>query len=168
MADQGDRSGTGTSRTHTFTYTVTTFADPFLVCQECGQPVSGYYNAPGHDLDCANVPCRHLGVRSTCMSWGPVDGCRCPKPCEMPHVRPPVTGNGSSTVLGYMPQLYRSGAFVDALNECCSLAMARGFVYDALLDTSLWRIVERQIVDGVVEVRPVENCDVPPAPATVG
>lgn len=75
------------------------------------------------------------------------------------RVRPAVTGNGSSTVLGYMPQLYRSGAFVDALNKCCSLAMARGFVYDALLDTSPWRIVERQIVDGVVEVRPVENSD---------
>ena len=74
--------------TATFTYTVTTFADPFLVCEECGRPVSGYYNAPGHDLDRSNVPCRHLGVQSTCMSWGPVDGCRCEPPCASPEGTP--------------------------------------------------------------------------------
>lgn len=81
FADQPNDALEEAPRTATFTYTVTTFANPFAVCEKCHRPVSGYYNAPGHGMDRRNVPCRHLGVLSACMSWSPVDGCRCDVPC---------------------------------------------------------------------------------------
>lgn len=72
------------THTMTFTYTVVHYANPFLVCEVCGAKVVGYIDASGHDLHFHSHPCRHLPIRSTCHSWGPVDGCRCRKPCEVP------------------------------------------------------------------------------------
>lgn len=66
------------THTMTFTYTVVHYANPFLVCEVCG------VDAPSHELHLRSHPCRHLPMRSTCHSWGPVDGCRCRKPCEVP------------------------------------------------------------------------------------
>lgn len=80
FADQPNDALEEAPRTATFTYTVTTFANPFAVCEKCHRPVSGYYNAPGHGMDRRNVPCRHLGVLSACMSWSPVDGWSRPDP----------------------------------------------------------------------------------------
>jgi hypothetical protein len=54
------------------TRTYVTFANPYLRCDECGEPVRSYW----HD-DTTNRPCGHRGVTSACPSWGPVDGCSC-------------------------------------------------------------------------------------------
>jgi hypothetical protein len=65
-----------TTRTHVYV----TFADPFLDCLKCGQPVDAWHNAQACGCDSAdwNVPCEHrAGIDGVCPSWGPVDGCRC-------------------------------------------------------------------------------------------
>lgn len=64
---------------HTSTHTFTTeqFADPHLVCTECGRHVEGYVVAPGHPEDMENWPCRHKWMANLCPSWSPVDGCQC-------------------------------------------------------------------------------------------
>lgn len=72
------------SHTSTHTYTVVEFANPYLICDQCGRPVRGYRQSPSEDDDGLLVPCGHLGVTSTCPSWGPVDGCRCGPPCPLP------------------------------------------------------------------------------------
>lgn len=67
--------------THTRTHVTVDFADPYLVCDGCRRPVTGWH----HHTLCGcretfwNEPCgcRRAGVDSTCPSWGPVDGCRC-------------------------------------------------------------------------------------------
>ncbi len=64
----------------THTNTTVLFADPYLRCDECGEPALGYTVTPGRgmDGDGANWPCGHqAGVTSDCPSWSPVDGCRC-------------------------------------------------------------------------------------------
>ena len=72
--------------THTRTHVYVKFANPFLVCDTCRDPVWGFHDPTkcgetpegwffGRDW---NMPCEHrAGVTSVCPSWGPVDGCRC-------------------------------------------------------------------------------------------
>lgn len=68
--------------THTSTYTVTEFADPYKVCEQCGGWVDGVLDAPGPLIV---VPCEHKSdYRSICPSWGPVDGCQCER-YGLPH-----------------------------------------------------------------------------------
>lgn len=80
--------------THTRTHVYIEFADPYLVCDLCHQPVPRW-----HDDDrCGcrdgfwNEPCGHqAGVTSVCPSWGPVDGCTCVRVFgEVLHGEPPV------------------------------------------------------------------------------
>ncbi|KAF2774630.1 hypothetical protein [Streptomyces sp. OM5714] len=68
------------TRTHTRTHVFVSFANPFLVCQLCRQPVPRWHN--NSRCGCAeepwNEPCSHnAGVTSVCPSWSPVDGCQC-------------------------------------------------------------------------------------------
>ena len=64
--------------TATHTHTVVRYADPFLICEECGLRAEGYVHSPGHEEDFENWPCRHRApIKSLCPSWSPVDGCRC-------------------------------------------------------------------------------------------
>lgn len=66
--------------THTRTHVHVSFANPFLVCDRCRQPVSAWHNpeACGCDASFWNKPCEHrAGVTSVCPSWSPVDGCQC-------------------------------------------------------------------------------------------
>lgn len=66
--------------TFTRTHTYITFADPFLDCLKCGQPVDKWHNPDrcGCDDATMNEPCGHeSGITSVCPSWSPVDGCRC-------------------------------------------------------------------------------------------
>lgn len=68
-------------RTHTRTHVYVTFANPFLVCLRCRQPVHWWHNQDrcGCDDTWWNMPCGHerAGITSVCPSWGPVDGCTC-------------------------------------------------------------------------------------------
>lgn len=62
-------------------HTRITLADPNLRCGVCGKRVEGFHDP--ERCRCGggfyHVPCRHLAeARSTCPSWGPVDGCCCP------------------------------------------------------------------------------------------
>lgn len=62
------------THTHTRTYTVVEFADPYKTCDECGEWVVGFRELPGMP----NHPCgHHAGYTDLCPSWGPVDGCQC-------------------------------------------------------------------------------------------
>jgi hypothetical protein len=71
------------SYTTTHTHTITEFANPYLRCDVCGQPVEGMIALEGQATTCNHrgelIPCRHLGVTSICPSWSPVVGvgCRC-------------------------------------------------------------------------------------------
>ncbi|MEU1552088.1 hypothetical protein ABZ517_05125 [Streptomyces scabiei] len=67
--------------THTRTHTHIKFANPYLVCTQCHQPVSAWHNpdACGCSTTTRYLPCQHTaGARDTCPSWSPVDGCLCP------------------------------------------------------------------------------------------
>ena len=68
------------TRTHTRTHVEIAFANPFLVCDACRQPVPAWHNddACGCDSGFWNEPCGHrAGTTSVCPSWDPVDGCQC-------------------------------------------------------------------------------------------
>lgn len=74
------------TRTHTKTYNVTTFADPYKKCRQCGGWITGVLAAPGPVI---LVPCEHQSdYRDVCPSWGPVDGCQC-EPID--HAVPPAS-----------------------------------------------------------------------------
>lgn len=65
---------------HTRTHVFVSFANPFLVCDLCRQPVPRWHNNDkcGCAEECWNEPCSHnAGVTSVCPSWSPVDGCLC-------------------------------------------------------------------------------------------
>lgn len=63
------------TRTHTKTYPVITFADPYKQCCQCEEWITGVLDKPGPLI---LVPCEHESdYRDVCPSWGPVDGCRC-------------------------------------------------------------------------------------------
>ena len=79
-----------TTRTHTRTHVNISFANPFLVCDQCQQPVPAWHNPDR--CGCGgggwqNLPCGHqAGVTSVCPSWGPVDGCTCQQALgHVPH-----------------------------------------------------------------------------------
>lgn len=65
--------------TYTRTHVQTSFANPYLICDVCEQPVTGFHDRErcGCNDERCNVPCGHLGVHSVCPSWSPVDGCCC-------------------------------------------------------------------------------------------
>ena len=59
--------------THTKTFTVTYFANPYLECGRCRLRAAGFQ--PGTAI---LWPCGHKAMtHSVCPSWGPVEGCRC-------------------------------------------------------------------------------------------
>jgi hypothetical protein len=72
------------TRTVTSTHVTVSFANPYLVCDHCQQPVTEWHNPEvcGCQLEgWENAPCGHrAGITSTCFSWGPVDGCSCADP----------------------------------------------------------------------------------------
>ncbi|MFD1832431.1 hypothetical protein ACFSJS_22690 [Streptomyces desertarenae] len=75
--------------THTRVHTYITFANPYLVCSACGQPVPRWHD----DTKCGcaagwwNDPCGHRAdFDSVCPSWDPVDGCQCAEKLgHVPH-----------------------------------------------------------------------------------
>ena len=71
--------------THVRVHTFISFANPFLVCDDCGKSVPRFHDPERCGCESkpfCNDPCEHLGATSTCPSWGPVDGCSCPTPCR--------------------------------------------------------------------------------------
>lgn len=86
--------------TYTRVHTHVTFADPFLVCDECRNRVTGFHDPEhcGCTGDFHLLPCNHVAEPvSTCPSWSPVDGCRCQEHLgHVPHARPvgPAPDNG--------------------------------------------------------------------------
>lgn len=79
--------------TRTRTHVFVGFANPYLVCEICHQPVPRWHNRDkcGCEDEASfwNEPCGHTaGLIGTCPSWSPVDGCQCTGP--NPH-RIPVT-----------------------------------------------------------------------------
>lgn len=78
----------GAAMTYTRVHTYISFANPFLICDECGQPVARFHDPDRCGCESkplCNDPCEHLGFTSTCPSWGPVDGCRCPEHLGAPR-----------------------------------------------------------------------------------
>lgn len=82
----------------TYTYTrvhhVITSADPYKICRQCNQWITGILDKPGSAIV---VPCEHESdYRDVCPSWGPVDGCQCIEhlgirehgipPSDVPHI----------------------------------------------------------------------------------
>jgi hypothetical protein len=68
------------SATYTRVHTYITFANPYLVCGQCGQFAPRWHdNAKcGCDASFWNEPCGHKAdINSVCPSWSPVDGCIC-------------------------------------------------------------------------------------------
>lgn len=77
--------------THTTTYTVIEFADPFKMCERCDGWVTGVAVFPDEFRASENLPCRHAGYRSVCPSWSPVDGCQCVEYLgHVAHLTPPA------------------------------------------------------------------------------
>lgn len=74
---------------HTFTRTVhaSTPANPYLVCEQAGDPIHRFTHTGDHEGPLQYEPCGHTGdYRNTCPSWSPVDGCRCAAQLgEVPH-----------------------------------------------------------------------------------
>lgn len=70
--------------THTRTFNVIRFADPYKTCDACGQRITGVLDGTRHPT---NVPCEHrAGYTDRCPSWSPVDGCLCAEHLgEIPH-----------------------------------------------------------------------------------
>lgn len=69
------------SVTHLHAY----FANPFLVCIKCREPVPSWHDdkACGCGESFWNNPCGHkAGVSSTCITWSPVTGCFCRRECR--------------------------------------------------------------------------------------
>lgn len=67
--------------THTRTHVHVSFANPYLVCDQCGEFVPRWHNPAACGCDGTgwrNEPCGHQAEASSCCpSWGPVDGCLC-------------------------------------------------------------------------------------------
>lgn len=62
--------------THTRVHTTITFANPHLICMECGQPATGYHNS--HYCGCGAAwwlhPCRHQAdTRNANILWSPTE-----------------------------------------------------------------------------------------------
>jgi hypothetical protein len=67
--------------THTRVHTHITFANPWLICTDCGQRAEGWHNPQPCGCErrgWENMPCGHqASISSRCPSWSPVNGCRC-------------------------------------------------------------------------------------------
>ncbi len=64
------------SRTFTRTYNSIDFADPYKLCNSCGEWITGVLDMPIGPL--IVLPCEHnRGYSDECPSWSPVDGCQC-------------------------------------------------------------------------------------------
>ncbi|MFE6474647.1 hypothetical protein [Streptomyces rochei] len=66
--------------TFTRTHVYVDFVNPFLVCEQCGQPVHRWHSHDkcGCNATFWNEPCQHTAdVTSLCLSWSPIDGCTC-------------------------------------------------------------------------------------------
>jgi hypothetical protein len=78
-----------TTATHVTVHVFVTFANPYLLCSECGAPVLKAHSADlcGCDRPPHIVPCGHIAMAvSACPSWSPVDGCCCMAQLgHMPH-----------------------------------------------------------------------------------
>jgi hypothetical protein len=71
----------GITRTHTRTHVTIVFANPYLRCDQCHQPVPAWHDNTkcGCNAGFWSEPCGHSsGITSSCPSWSPVDGCSCP------------------------------------------------------------------------------------------
>lgn len=83
----------------THTHVETEFANPWLRCDVCSQPVEGMVSFEGQVGGCThkglNTPCGHLGATSICPSWGPVDGCQCQE--HLGYVPHPGDGRADPT-----------------------------------------------------------------------
>lgn len=80
--------------THTRTHVHERYANPYLVCLVCGEPVAASHTdtACGCTSGSWNVPCGHpVGITSLCPSWSPVDGCQCAQ--QIGSVDHPVVPN---------------------------------------------------------------------------
>lgn len=83
--------------THTRTHVHVTFADPYKTCVQCGAWVEGFHDPArcGCDDDWWNEPCGHGATyKDVCVSWGPVDGCRCAY-YGWTHPAPPNPADGA-------------------------------------------------------------------------
>ena len=83
--------------THTRTHVATTFADPYLTCDQCGKRAAGFHDPDqcGCEGDYYLVSCEHAaGVTSVCPSWSPVDGCICQRALGyVPHPPEPPSAS---------------------------------------------------------------------------
>ena len=85
---------------HTRTHVSVTFANPFLICDVCGEPVPSWHDreqcGEGCEMPSINQPCGHAaGVTGVCPSWGPVDGCQCLEHLgHVPHA--PIAEEGTN------------------------------------------------------------------------
>ncbi len=82
--------------THVSTYTGVEFANPYLVCNQCGGWITGALDNPGPSI---LMPCEHrMSYHDVCPSWSPVDGCLCQEMFgKVDHAEPPrriPTGDG--------------------------------------------------------------------------
>lgn len=60
------------------------YANPYLICEACAKRTTHF-----DQVNIVNLPCGHqAGVRSLCLSWGPVDGCSCNPVCRRPARQP--------------------------------------------------------------------------------
>lgn len=74
--------------THTSTYNVVNYADPYKQCVRCCGWIDGALDKPG---PLVLVPCHHESdYRDVCPSWSPVDGCTCTKYGISHPMRPPA------------------------------------------------------------------------------
>jgi hypothetical protein len=82
------------THTRTRVHTKIAFANPFLVCGLCRQPVSSWHNNDkcGCGAGCWVSPCGHTAEAiSVCPSWDPVDGCQCQQVLgKVDHAAAPV------------------------------------------------------------------------------
>ena len=87
--------------THTRTHTYITFANPYLRCDFCREPVPRWHN--NDTCGCGetfwNEPCGHTaGTTSVCPSWSPVDGCQCREHLgHVDHDEQPAAASGQPT-----------------------------------------------------------------------
>lgn len=63
------------------------FANPFLICEECREPVKYWHDENRCGPRCQdglyNYPCQHVAdVISKCPTWDPVEGCSCKQLCK--------------------------------------------------------------------------------------
>lgn len=66
--------------THTRTHVHTSFANPYLLCDQCKEQATSFHDGErcGCESGCWLLPCRHQAEAvSECPSWGPMDGCSC-------------------------------------------------------------------------------------------